>query len=110
MSLDFTPTGVRHAIDASWCPHLPVGRGLVILPLPGAPAYVCPHPCSGRVCRFASLVAAPLPPPKSLCLDLQLPATLAGLVGAALAVTEPAGTAADLRGPQAWGSARYYRN
>ena len=110
MPLDFTPTGVHHAVDVNWCPHLPGAGGLVILPLPGAPPYVCPTPCSGRVCRFASTCPPPLPLPRVLCLELKMPETLATLVEAARAVSQPAGTAADLSAPAGWGSLRYYRN
>ena len=109
MSLNFTPTGVRHAVDAALCPDLPAGQRIIILPLPGAPPYVCATPCSGP-CRFVSACLPPPPLPKHLLLNLHLAPTLAALVAAALGVVEPAGTAADLDGARACGSHRYYRN
>ena len=58
------------------------------------------------------MVAANPPPPlpPELRLALRLAPTLAELVAAALAVTEPVGTADDLTGPMSWGALRYYRN
>ena len=109
MSLCFTPTGVRHAIDVTICPDLPPGKRTVVLPLPGAPPYVCAHPCGGA-CRLVSACAPPPPLPAELLLSLRLAPTLAALVAEALGGTEPVGTAADFEGPMSWGSQRYYRN
>ena len=109
MSLTNTPTGVRHAIDVALCPLLPGGQRIVLLPLPGAPPYVCQHPCGGP-CRFVSACPPPPPLPKELLVELRMAPTLAALVAEALGTAEPAGTAADLGGAKSWGGLRYYRN
>lgn len=109
MCLSLTPTGVCHAVDVVPCPHLPASLPYVLLPLPGAPPYRCPHPCA-RPCRFVSTLPAPPAPPTRLLTSLRLVATHRHLVAAVLAETEPAGTSADVRGPKAYGCLRYYRN
>ena len=110
MPLSLTSTGVRHAVDIVRCTHLPAERQAVPLPLPGAPEYRCPNPC-GDPCQFVGGAMVPPPPlPPELVLDLRLAPTLAALVAAALAVTEPLGTLEDTQGPAAHGSLRYYRN
>ena len=94
MCLSLTPTGVTHAVDLVDCPQLPAGQQRIALPLPGAPAYRCAHPCGGA-CRFVSALPPPPPLPEHLRLRLRLAPTLAALVAAALATSEPAGTADD---------------
>ena len=104
-----TPTGSRHAVTAAYCPNRPASAPFVLLPLPGAPTYVCPTPCGG-FCPFRAAWPPAPELPTEMTLSLRLAPTLAALVEAALAETEPAGTVEDLSGPRAWGSLRLYRN
>lgn len=112
MPLSLTKTGARHAVDVASCDRLPAGQQYVLLPLPGAPPYCCPHPCGGA-CRFVSAMPAPPPLPPALVLDLRLAPTLAGLVTDALdRAAKPGQAPAEEAhgGPAAYGSLRYYRN